>query len=189
MSGIASFLNLFVVSMLMTSIAMSPVSAKSKDPIRIGVSDQTRHQIVAHIIARTLSKAGFKSQFATLGDSQLDMLVSGAAHVNMAFSPAGSKVAFDRALAEKEIYSLGGLETNAADEAELKVIWSGVRRKWPNAEKMLKTIILKADDFEQISTSIDTGNVTLEQSVDKWMLANRPAWKRWLTAAKNWMKP
>ncbi len=189
MSGSHPFHKLLVLSMLVTFVAFTPATAKSKDPIRIGVSDQTRHVIVARIIARTLSKAGFKSKFVTLSKTPLDMLVSGAAHVNMAFAPAGFEDAFDQALAEREIYSLGGLKTNAADEAELKVIWSGVRRKWPNAEKMLKTIILKPEDFERMAMAIDAGDVTMEQTVKDWMLANKPAWKRWLTAAKNWMKP
>ncbi len=175
----------FLTGFSTTNIAQG----KSKDPIRVGLGEQTRQKVAAHVFARTLKRAGFRYEFVEFGGSQIEMIASGAAHVSPAFFVAKEREALEQAIAGKKIISLGGLRGNGAGEPEMKIIWAGMRQKWPYAERMLKTMIMPPNDIEGLTKTIDAGDMTIDQAVDGWMKDNPGKWKRWLSASTNWMKP
>jgi ABC-type proline/glycine betaine transport system substrate-binding protein len=165
-------------------------SAKSRDPIRIGVGPQTRQQIMAHIAGQALQRAGFKVEFVEMtGASPVALIAAGDAHFDPEFRVETARAAYTQALAEEKISSLGGLAGNGFDEPEQKIIWAGMNRKWPNAEKMLKTMIFSADELGALARSVDDDGQARDAVVSSWMKQNKSVWKRWISASTNWMKP
>ncbi len=168
--------------------------AKSRDPIRVGLNNQTSQQVLAHIARRALVKAGFKVEFIQMGvgpnsTARVEMIASGLAHFQPVFAVADAEDDLAKALADKRIFSLGGLRSNGKDEPTLKIVWAGMRKKWPFAEKMLKTMIFPSEELDRMAQAVDTGNSTMDQVVDDWIKNNQPTWKRWVSASRNWMKP
>lgn len=165
-------------------------SAKSRDPIRIGVGTETRQQIMAHIAGQALKRAGFKVEFVEMsGASPVVLIAAGDAHFDPEFQVETAEADYARALADEKISSLGGLAGNGFDEPGQKIIWAGMTNKWPNAEKMLKTMIFPTDELDALARSVDKDGQTRAAVVSGWMKQNTSVWKRWISASTNWMKP
>ncbi len=164
-----------------------PAQDKSRDPIRVGISDRTSQQVIAHIAGRALAMAGFKVEFVRMDGESVTLLSSGAIHFDPDVVVADPGVT--QALADEKVFSLGGLQSNAMDAPSLKLMWPGVHNNWPYAERMLKTMIFPAEDLDQLAGSIEGGEQTLDQAVASWMKSNTSTWKRWISGSKNWMKP
>lgn len=162
---------------------------KSRDPIIVGMSDEPSQQIMAHIVSRVLKRAGFNSEIVELAGTNADVIASGSAHFNPSFVVADDAAALKLAIEDNRVISLGGLEANDQSEPRLKIIWAGLRKKWPYAEKMLKTMTVPHKDLEELAQSVDAENMTVEQVAAGWMKINQSKWKRWLSASTNWMKP
>ena len=63
-----------------------------------------------------------------------------------------------------------------------------MKKRWPDAQKMLKRMVIPADDLAAISDQLAAGQ-DAEAVADGWWKANNKAWKPWIAASKNWMKP
>ena len=166
--------------------------AKSRAPIKVVMNDQTGQRIMAQIAGRALVIAGYKVEFVELdadAAGQIEMMASGAVHFQPIFMVADAEQDLARARADKRIVSLGGLGGNRADDPALKIIWAGMKKKWPGAEKMLKTMIFPWQELDRMAQVVDAGNSTMDDVVSDWMNNNKPTWKRWITASKNWMTP
>jgi ABC-type proline/glycine betaine transport system substrate-binding protein len=169
--------------------ATSSGLSKSRDAIRIALSPNTAQNIIAHIVGRTLAEAGFEHEFVKIDQQKIAVISSGEAHFDPFFKVPKLREPLDRAILEERVYSLGGLQSNARDEPALKIIWVGVRNKWPDAEKMFKRMVMPVEKVDIMARSIDAGDATLETVVDTWMAENKNTWKGWISASKNWMKP
>ena len=168
--------------------------AKSRDPIKVVIDDRTSQQVMAQIAGRALVTAGYKVAFIALGAEtgaagQIEMMASGSVHFQPVFTVADAENDLARARADKRIVSLGGLSSNRADAPVLKIIWAGMKKKWPGAQKMLKTMIFPWQDLDRMARVVDAGQSTMDDVVSDWMNSNKPTWKRWITASKNWMTP
>ena len=166
------------------------LSAKSRDPIRIGVSSETSQQIIARITGRALKSAGFNVEFVEFDSAAgLETIATGKVHFDPKFTIAAHQADLAIAIEEERIRSLGGLAKNGRDEPTLKLAWTGMGNKWPYAEKMLKTMVFPTGELDTLAQAVDGGGQTLDQVVEDWMKNNKPVWKRWTAASTNWMKP
>ena len=180
------FVLYFVCAVLLST---NSGSSKSRDPIRIALSPDTTQNIIAHIVGRALTNAGFEHEFVKIDQQTIATISSGEAHFDPYFEVPKVREPLDRAILEQRVYSLGGLRSNDPDEPALKIIWVGVRNKWPNAEKMFKRMIMPVEEVNVMASSVDAGDAKLETVVDAWMAENKSSWKSWISASTNWMKP
>ncbi|MGI9425135.1 MAG: hypothetical protein ACR2PA_18205 [Hyphomicrobiaceae bacterium] len=178
-----------LVTVCSVLLANRSVLSGSNEPIRIVLASKTSQNVIAHIVGQALIEAGFRFELVKVAKMKITLISSGAAHFDPLFDVPKAREALDRAIHEEKVYSLGGLQANGPDEPQLKVIWVGVRNKWPNAEKLFKRMIMPIDELNAIARSIDAGDVPLEKAVDTWMAENSSTWKSWISASRNWMKP
>lgn len=175
----------FIVMAAVTAIP-SPLWAKSKDPIRLAAGDDLDSQVMATLAAKALRKSGFKVELIELAaDQAAEALVSGAlhAHPNLVRSSG-----LDMAIADKAVRSLGGRVGNKRDEPVLKVVAITMKLKWPDAQKMLKRMVLSDEMLASITAEV-TGGASPDEAVAAWWKANKKTWSPWIAASKNWMKP
>ena len=109
------------------------------------------------------------------------------------FRNAGEAIAVELsglpgAVEARTVRSLGGITANDPDEEMLKLVWPGMKKRWPDAQKMLKRMVIPADDIAAISDQL-AGGEGADAVADAWWKANKKAWKPWIAASKNWMKP
>ena len=174
---------LIVLCLIGTGAAM----AKSKAPIRIAITGETQQVVMARIAGAALKKAGFKVEYVETASTDLIAALSDAkVHVHPEY-PVSGDAAYEAALAEKEIRTLGGRNGNGRDEPVQKLVWGGMKKKWPYARKMLKTMIFPTDELQALAARADAEGV--DPVVADWMKQNRKRWKRWVSASTNWMKP
>lgn len=164
----------------------SPIWAKSKDPIRLALGQDTDSQVMSALATKALQKSGFKVEIVDItNDQAVEALTNGGmhAHPNLARSSA-----LDAAIADKTIRSLGGRVGNQSDEPVLKVVSTSMKKKWPDAQKMLKRMVLSDAKLADITATVD-GGATPEDAVNAWWKTNKKTWSPWIAASKNWMKP
>ena len=173
------------------SLALAGVpEAKSKDPIKVVLGSETSQHVMAQITGRALIKAGFKVEYVELApDAVVGTLASGTVHVHPDFAVAGAETELETALTDGRVVSLGGRQTNDRDEPTQKIVWTGMKQKWPYAMKQLKRMVFPTDELARLANDADSTDRTPEQVADAWMAENRETWKSWLSASKNWMKP
>ncbi len=63
-----------------------------------------------------------------------------------------------------------------------------MKQKWPDAQKMLKRMVLSDAKLAKI-TALVVGGATPDDAVQAWWKANKKTWSPWIAASKNWMKP
>ena len=176
------------LAVCLLAFSLTTADAKSRDPIRFAEGQTIEQQIVNAIARRALAKAGFKSDvFPLERESLLQGLIDGTVHAHPAVLVAHHP-SLGTAIEEKAVRSLGGLARNAADEDILKLVRPGMKRKWPDAQKLLKRMILSPAQLMAVKDKIDAGS-TVEEAVQIWWRSNARVWKPWIAASKNWMKP
>lgn len=164
----------------------SRLVAKSKDPIRLALGRDTDSQVMSALAAKALRKSGFKVEIVDIdADQAVDALMKGGlhAHPNLARSTV-----LDAAIAEKTVRSLGGRVGNKSDEPVLKVVATSMKKRWPDAQKMLKRMVLSDAKLAEITAAVDSG-ASPDDAVTAWWKANKKTWSPWIAASKNWMKP
>ncbi len=160
--------------------------AKSKDPIRLAVGAGVESQVMAALAAKALRKSGFKVDLIEISAEQsANALISGAlhAHANLARSAE-----LDAAISDKTVRSLGGRVGNKRNEPVLKIVSIAMKSKWPDAQKMLKRMVLSDEKLSGI-TALVSGGASPDEAVATWWKANKKTWSPWVAASKNWMKP
>jgi len=60
-----------------------------------------------------------------------------------------------------------------------KVAWSGVKKKWPGAHKIISNFDVKNDEMGQMVADVDLDKKKLEDVVAKWMTDNTARWQAW----------
>lgn len=168
--------------------------AESREPIRVGVGPATSQQILAHVTAQALMKAGYKVDFIELEPgtddaAQVDMIASGSVHVHPSLAAADAEAELNDALAANRVISLGNLIKSDADASTLKVASAITNRSWPGAVKVLRTMAFPPEDLDRMAQNVEAGRSTVDRVVDEWMKGNPSSWKRWITASRNWMTP
>ena len=176
------------IVLLLIAVASSPDAfAKSKAPIRIAVTDDLQQVVMARITGAALKKAGFKIEFVDVAAGEvIEGLSSGDLHAEPRYL-LRKDAAYGTALENGSIRRLGGLSGNRPDDPVQKLVWAGMKKKWPYAQKMLKTIIFPNAELEALAAKAERDGV--DPVVAAWMKDNRKRWKRWVTASTNWMKP
>lgn len=94
----------------------------------------------------------------------------------------------DIAIEDKAVRSLGGRVGNKRDERVLKIVATSMKKKWPDAQKMLKRMVLSDAKLAEITNLVD-GGLTPDDAVKAWWKTNKKTWSPWIAASKNWMKP
>lgn len=174
--------------LLLGALAVTPAESKSKTPILIALTGETQQAVMARIAGAALRKAGFKVGYVEVPAGDVIQAVTEAkVHVDPEFIVDVSNGAYETALADNKIQTLGGRKGNGREEPVQKVVWPGVKRKWPYARKMLKTMIFPTEELQGLSDRAETDGI--EPVVADWMKQNRKRWKRWVSASTNWMKP
>jgi ABC-type proline/glycine betaine transport system substrate-binding protein len=164
----------------------STLWAKSNDPIRLALGQDANSQVMSALTAKALRKSGFKVEIADIADElAAEALMTGGlhAHPNLTRSAA-----LDTAIADKTVRSLGGRVGNKRDEPVLKVVAIAMKQKWPDAQKMMKRMVLSDAKLAEITTLVDGGS-TPDDAVKAWWKTNKKTWSPWIVASKNWMKP
>lgn len=173
---------------LLSFALFNAASAKSRDPIRIAMGQDAGQKVVAQIVARALKRSGFKSEFVDLPvTGMVDAIRDGAIHAHPAAFFA-KHPALAQSIEDREVRSLGGLANNRKQDEVLKLVWPGMKKKWPNAQKMLKRMIVLDADVAEMSEAVEAGEAP-EAVAKAWWKANPKSWKPWIAASKNWMKP
>ena len=173
---------------LLITLITSGASAKSRDPIRIATGMKPAQQIVALIASRALKKSGFRFEMVSIRPDLLgEALREGKIHVHPAAILSERPGLSDR-IEAGDVRALGGLIGNGKDEDIQKLVWPGMKRKWPNAQKLLKRMILPPEEIADLVRGLRGGASAMELS-DEWWKANRKTWSPWIAASKNWMKP
>lgn len=174
------------IAVAMAAAAPNALWAKSKDPIRLAAGDDRDGQVMAALAAKALRKSGFKVELVEIAtDQAAEALVSGALHAHPNLTRS---VTLEAAIADKAVRSLGGRVGNKRDEPVLKVVAVAMKQKWPDAQKMLKRMVLSDEKLASITTEM-TGGASPDEAVTKWWKANKKTWSPWIAASKNWMKP
>ena len=180
-------MRLILATLLSLSIA-GAVSAKSRDPIQITEGVSPAQQVVSMLVVRALKKSGFKYELVDAAKhSALDALANGKLHAHPA-AIVGDHPELRERVSAKEVRSLGGLHGNGQDEDILKLVWPGMKKKWPYAQKMLKRLVLRPEQIADLVGAVKDGASPEEAAAD-WWKANPKVWKPWIAASKNWMKP
>ena len=162
--------------------------ANSRKPIRMVEGEGDVQQVVLHLAIRALRKSGFKIETQTV--AQADMigaLAEGRVHAHPTVI-AAAHPGLVGAIDTKAVRSLGGISSNNPDEAMLKLVWPGMKKRWPDAQKMLKRMVIPTGDLAAFSDQLAAGQGAEAVATD-WWKANKKAWKPWVAASKNWMKP
>ena len=174
--------------LLMVLGAFGTADAKSKKPIHMVQGEDAVQQVVTHIAIRALGKAGFKTEIRAVARPDLiGGLVEGDVHAH----PTAFAAAYPGlmgAIQDKTIRSLGGVSTNSPDEDMLKLVWPGMKKRWPDAQKLLKRMVITVEDLAAFSEQLAAGEGP-EDVAGAWWGANKKSWKPWIAASKNWMKP
>lgn len=181
---------MFAIFRLMVVIGffLQPVSAgaKSKKPIRLIEGTTVEQQFVSGIAARALTKAGFKFEMVAITDMQaLEALTSGAAHAHFSMTDSGD---LEMSIKNGDVRSLGGLADNGRDSAVLKIVAASMKKKWPDAQKLIKRMVFSPDTLNAPVAEVRAGK-PLADVTAAWFTANRKIWNPWIAASKNWMKP
>ena len=170
------------------ALAAEGAMAKSRAPIRFADGETAAQKVVIAISMQALKKAGFKSQVVPVDRaSLLSALGNGTVHAHPAVIGA-NHTGLAAAIDAKMVRSLGGLAKNDPDGAILKLIWPGMKSKWPDAQKLLKRMIISEADRRVMADAVAAGQSPDEVAL-AWWTANRRIWKPWIAASKNWMKP
>ncbi len=164
----------------------TPLWAKSKDPIRLALGRDTESQVMSALAARALRKSGFKVEIVNIADDQaVQALTAGDMHAHPNLARFDGLAA---AIESKTVRSLGGRIGNKPGEAVLKVVALSMKKKWPDAQKMLKRMVLSDAKLAEIAAVV-AGGATPEDAVNAWWKTNKKTWSPWIAASKNWMKP
>ena len=162
--------------------------ANSRKPIRMAEGESAVQQVVLHLAIRALKKSGLKTETHTVEAPDLiGALAEGRVNAHPT-AVAAELPGLPGAIEAKTVRSLGGITANSPDEEMLKLVWPGMKKRWPDAQKMLKRMVIPADDLAAISDQLAAGQ-DAEAVADGWWKANKKAWKPWIAASKNWMKP
>lgn len=177
---------LFLASLAAMGAAPTAIAAKSKAPIRLALGQDIDSRVIAALASKALRKSGFKVEVVDIPDDQsIEALISGALHAHP--NLARSRV-LEEAIADKAVRSLGGRVGNKADEPVMKVVATSMKKKWPDAQKMLKRMVLSDAKLADI-TALVKGGASPEDAVTAWWKTNKKTWSPWIAASKNWMKP
>lgn len=174
------------IAVALAAAAPKILWAKSKDSIRLAAGNDLDSQVMAALAAKALRKSGFKVELVEIAaDQAAEALVGGAlhAHPNLLRSAR-----LDTAIADKTVRSLGGRVANKRDEPVLKVVAVAMKRKWPDAQKMLKRMVLSDAKLASIAAGVTDG-ASPDEAVAIWWKTNKKTWSPWIAASKNWMKP
>jgi len=61
-----------------------------------------------------------------------------------------------------------------------KVSWAGLADKWPDATKAIQNFTLSNDDYGSMVAEVDLEGKSIEETVAKWMDANKDVWSAWI---------
>ncbi|MCH7659813.1 MAG: hypothetical protein IH933_04285 [Euryarchaeota archaeon] len=64
-----------------------------------------------------------------------------------------------------------------------KMIWSGMKDKWPAAYRLLQNYTLTNDDQNPMMKAIDVDGRDLVEVVQEWLDENEARWKPWVKDA------
>ena len=175
-----------LIAFLALAVA-APADARSRDPIRFAEGQSAAQKVVIPLAHHALKKAGFKTEVVPVPDDLVAALADGRVHAHPAVIVA-DQPALAMAIDVRSVRSLGGLEGNRPDEAVMKIVWPGMKKKWADAQKMLKRMVLPAADVTAMAAEVEAGT-TPEDVANAWWKANKKRWSPWIAASKNWMKP
>ncbi len=65
-----------------------------------------------------------------------------------------------------------------------KMVWVGMKDKWPAAYRLLQNYILTNADQEPMMAAIDLNGEPLEEVTKAWVDANEARWRAWVDAAE-----
>ncbi len=65
----------------------------------------------------------------------------------------------------------------------LKVVWPGMKEKWPAAYKLIQELKFGNDEDIALSYSIESGGKKLDDVADQWIAEHEAVWKAWIAAA------
>ncbi len=88
----------------------------------------------------------------------------------------------------KECYNDAGWGSNTSAKYDCgkprgpiwKVAWSGVKKKWPGAHKIIANFNINNDEMGQMVAAVDLDKKKLEDVVAGWMEKNSDRWQGWL---------
>lgn len=177
---------LFLASLAVMGATPMAISAKSKDPIRLALGQDIDSRVMAALASKALRKSGFKVVIVDIPDDHsVEALIAGALHAHPNLTR--SRI-LEEAIADKAVRSLGGRVGNNADEPVMKIVAMSMKKKWPDAQKMLKRMVLSNARLADI-TALVKGGASPEDAVKAWWKTNKKTWSPWVAASKNWMKP
>lgn len=64
-----------------------------------------------------------------------------------------------------------------------KVVWAGMRDKWPAAEKLLKALTITNDEQIVLINMLDKEGKSLDEVAANWLAANDAKWRGWVADA------
>lgn len=65
----------------------------------------------------------------------------------------------------------------------VKVVWPGMKEKWPAAYKLIQELKFGNDEDIALSYSIESGGKKLDDVADQWIAEHEAVWKAWIAAA------
>jgi glycine betaine/proline transport system substrate-binding protein len=66
-----------------------------------------------------------------------------------------------------------------------KVVWPGLKTKWPDAYDMLSAMKIDNDIQESLMKQVDSEGMDALAAVDVWMAENSAVWQPWIDAARD----
>ncbi len=66
----------------------------------------------------------------------------------------------------------------------LKIVWPGMKDKWPKAHKMLSAFQISLEQDLAIVKAVDIDGVSQEEVVEKWLADNEALWGAWIGQAE-----
>ena len=177
-----------ILALLLIVSTVPGVSAKSRDPIHIATGIKPAQQVVAEIVSLALKKSGFRSEKVVIPPHGLGTaLADGSVHMHPS-AILSERPGLGDLIASGKVRTLGGLIGNGRDEDIQKLVWPGMKRKWPNAQKMLKRMVLTPAQIADLLRAMQSGTAAADVAA-AWWKENPKVWSPWIAASKNWMKP
>lgn len=65
----------------------------------------------------------------------------------------------------------------------LKVVWPGMKEKWPAAHRLMQAFKFGNEEDIALSYSIESGRKKLDDVADEWIAEHKAVWESWIAAA------
>lgn len=180
----------FVLAALLlafTVVDMTPALAQQAQII-VATGNEVREQIAAKLLKSVLADAGFKAQLSPVVARDLPAAL-GAGNVHVVPEvELDALVAFKAEIEQGRVLDQGYRQSATADPKYKKLIWSGMRRRWSGAVKLIKNMTLPESDTQSMLAAVAAGD-SVDSVVAQWLSDNRARTSKWKSASVNWMKP